>query len=89
MKKTFGHWSMLLQRTSLRLGGAILTVFTTLAAGQEPQPPAEPPASQPAPAAANAATALESGTTPTSATVEKIMEEAVKNISRRYNLNEA
>jgi len=67
----------------------MLAIFTTFAAGQEPQPPAVPPASQPAPAAANAATALESGTTPTSATVEKLMEEAVKNISRRYNLNEA
>jgi len=89
VKKAFGHWSKLLQWTSLRLWGAMLTVFTTIAAGQEPQPPAVPPASQPAPAAANAATALESGTTPTSATVEKIMEEAVKNISRRYNLNEA
>ncbi len=67
----------------------MLTVFTAIAAGQESRPPAEPPAPQPAPAPADVATALESGTTPTSATVEKIMEEAVKNISRRYNLNEA
>ena len=73
----------------MRLSSAMLTVLTTITFGQEPQPQAEPPQSQPAPAAANIATALESGTTPASATIEKIMEEAVKNISRRYNLNEA
>jgi len=89
VNQALGQWSKLLQRTSLRLSGAMLAIFTTFAAGQEPQPPAVPPASQPAPAAANAGTTLESGTTPTSATVERIMEEAVKNISRRYNLNEA
>jgi len=55
----------------------------------QPTPPPQEPAAQPAPAAATAVTAIESGNTPTSATVEKIMEEAVKNISRRYNLNEA
>lgn len=100
VNKVFGHLSKLLQRSPLRLMGAMLTVFTAIAAGQQaqqPQPQPQPPASQPttppvarpATATADAATALESGSTPTSATVEKIMEEAVKNISRRYNLNEA
>jgi len=38
---------------------------------------------------ADAVASLAAGGTPASATVEKIMEQAVKNIARRYNLNEA
>jgi hypothetical protein len=73
------------------LGGVILSVSALTATGQQPQQPQEPkqPAPAPSPAAADAAASLESGTTPTSATIEKIMEEAARNISRRYNLNEA
>ncbi len=84
-----GHWSKLMQRMPLCLMVVMFTVFTAFASGQDPQPSAAPPATPPAQAAKDVATALESGTTPTSATVEKIMEQAVKNISLRYNLNEA
>ncbi len=68
----------------LRLACLFFPLFTSLAASGQPKQAEPKPASPPADAAA----ILESPTTPTSATVEKIMEDAVRNISRRYNLND-
>lgn len=60
---------------------------------QDNAKPAEKPAAKPADGAqqpgADAVAALAAGGTPAAATVEKIMEQAVRNIARRYNLNEA
>jgi hypothetical protein len=67
-------------RTLVVLSSAIASAF-----GQDATPP--PP--KPTGSAAEAAAALEAGSMPAAATVEKIMQEAVRNISRRYNLNEA
>lgn len=94
VNKTFGRLCTILQQGTSRFMYAVLMACTAVAVGQqvqkpEPQPPATQPTAPPANPGADVATALESGSTPTSATVEKIMEEAVKNIARRYNLNEA
>lgn len=52
---------------------------------------ADPPANEPAdkPVETPAADALDASQTPAAATIEKIMEQAVRNIAMRYNLNEA
>lgn len=64
--------------------GGILLVGIVARAQDAPKPAAKP--ERPG---ADAVATLASGGTPAAATVEKIMQEAVKNISRRYNLNEA
>ncbi len=64
----------------------ILLILATMwtappAAGQADQPKEDP--------ATEVAAALDSGRTPAAATIEKIMEQAVRNIAVRYNLNDA
>lgn len=61
-------------------------LMTTLVFAQDK---ATKPADKPEQPGADAVATLSSGGTPASATIEKIMEQAVKNIARRYNLNEA
>jgi len=69
----------------------VSVLFLSVAISRAAQTPAEAPAKPPAKpnATSQAFAELESGNTPAAATVEKIMKEAVRNIARRYNLNEA
>jgi hypothetical protein len=55
----------------------------------KPDKPAEPAKDAPKPKSPTATTTAEARPVPTQATVEMIMTEAVKNIAKRYNLNEA
>ncbi len=66
--------------------GLVAVVAVGSVQGQDAQPTTPPKAPQPS---ADLAASLEAGATPAAATVEKIMQEAGRNISRRYNLNEA
>lgn len=71
---------------ALIVGGFVVAGLTTAIAVAQDNPK---PADKPDQPGADAVATLASGGTPASATVEKIMEQAVRNIARRYNLNEA
>jgi hypothetical protein len=72
-------------RAMILPGLVVYGLMAAVAAAQEKPKPAD----QPDRPGADAMATLSSGGTPAAATVEKIMEQAVKNIARRYNLNEA
>lgn len=82
---------MKMMRTSRWFVGSLL-LFAPIAAAQD-KPKATSPSPAPAPTAPAQAVPAPSapggGLTPDAATVEKIMEQAVRNISLRYNLNQA
>lgn len=75
-------------RLQLSVGFLCVTLIGTASLGQTPQPAPATTPKQPS-GQAEAIKALEAGSTPAAATIEKIMEQAVRNVARRYNLNEA
>ncbi len=90
-------------RNWTRLAVVLIGLQTVTSFGQDDKPepkrpparpvqkakPAEPAKDAPPPKPQTATTTAEAKPVPTQATVEMIMNEAVKNIAKRYNLNEA